>query len=128
MKKTRFYYCPICGNIVEKVMDSGNDLECCGRTMMELLPGITDGKTEWHVPCCEIKDNIVHVKIGEQPHPMTEEHHIVWVEIVTSCGMSRKYLKPDTPAEVCFALCENEKICCVYAYCNKHKLWKLTVE
>lgn len=128
MKKARFYYCPICGNIVEKVHDSGNDIECCGRPMLELSAGITDGKTEWHVPFCEMKDGVLHVRVGEQEHPMTEEHHIEWVEIVTSMGVARKYFKPGCKPEACFLMHENEKLCAAYAYCNKHKLWKLNVK
>mgnify|MGYP001524418739 CR=1 FL=1 len=27
-------------------------------------------------------------------------------------------------AEVCFALCEGDKVEAVYAYCNLHSLWK----
>lgn len=124
MKKTRFYYCPICGNIVEKVIDSGNDVVCCGRDMMELEPGVTDGKTEWHIPVYEVKDGIVHVKIGENPHPMEKDHYIEWVEIVTTDGIMRKYLGAGEEPKVCFALCKDERLCSVYAYCNKHKLWK----
>ncbi len=124
MKKSRFYYCPICGNIIEKVADSGNNVVCCGKTMVELEAGVTDGKTEWHIPVYEIKDNVVHVKIGENPHPMEKEHYIEWVEIVTTMGIARKYLDPGETPEICFGLCGDEKLCSVYAYCNKHKLWK----
>lgn len=127
MNKVRFYYCPICGNIVEKVIDSGNDMECCGRTMLELVPGVTDGKHEWHVPVCEINGNVIHVKIGELPHPMDKDHYIEWIEIVTTQGISRKCLAPGNASKMCFALCEDEKVCSIYAYCNRHKLWKLKV-
>lgn len=124
MSKVRYYYCSVCGNVIEKVCDSGNDLVCCGRSMMELEAGVTDGKTEWHVPVCKINENMVEVSVGENPHPMDPDHYIQWIEIVTNKGSARKYLEPgDTPI-VHFTLCDGEKVCTVYAYCNKHKLWK----
>lgn len=124
MKKNRFYYCQVCGNIIEKVCDSGNDLECCSRTMQGLQAGVTDGKTEWHVPQCVVNGNKVEVRIGEKPHPMEEDHYIEWVELVTNKGIYRKYLKPDDEPCVRFMICDEEEVCKVYAYCNKHKLWK----
>lgn len=127
MSKPRFYYCPVCGNIVEKVSDSGNDIECCARTMIELQAGITDGKTEWHLPVCEVKGNIICVKIGENPHPMDDNHYIEWVEIVTNMGIARKYFEPGMRPEACFSLYGGEKLCAVYAYCNLHKLWKIDI-
>ena len=126
MSKTKFYYCSVCGNIIEKVHDSGNDLECCGRTMMELEAGTSDGKVEYHVPICSVDGNLVKVKIGAEPHPMTNDHFIQWVEITTDKGVARKYLEPSDTPEVHFTLCDGEKVCSIYAYCNKHKLFKAT--
>lgn len=124
MSELTFYYCKVCGNIVEKINDSGNDLICCARDMQELEPGTTDGKVEWHVPVVEISGDTVTVKIGENPHPMEKDHYIQWIEIATDKGIARKYLEPGDTSEVHFKLCEGEKVCEVYAYCNKHKLWK----
>lgn len=126
MSKTRFYYCSVCGNIIEKVHDSGNELVCCARTMMELEPGTTDGKLEWHVPVCNLKGNLLEIKIGQNPHPMESDHFIQWVEIATNKGVARKYLEPGDEPVVHFTLCDGEKVCSIYAYCNKHKLWKAT--
>lgn len=124
MGKKCFYYCTVCGNIIEKIHDSGNDVTCCMKTMVELEPGTTDGKAEFHVPVCKQEGNKVKICIGQEPHPMTEEHHIEWVQIVTNKGVGRQYLKPGDKPEACFHLCEDEKICEIYAYCNLHKLWK----
>lgn len=124
MSKKRFYYCEVCGNIVEKVHDSGNDLECCARTMRELEAGTTDGKKESHVPVCTIKDNKLEVRIGENPHPMEKDHYIQWIEVVTNKGIMRRFLEPGDEPVVHFKLCDGEKVCGVYEYCNIHKLWK----
>ena len=121
----KFYYCEICGNIVEKVHDSGNDLTCCNQTMKELIPGVTEGKVEYHIPVCEhVKKNVLEVRIGKEMHPMEDEHYIQWIEVITDKGEMRRRLHPGDEPVVRFHLCDDEKVCGVYAYCNKHKLWK----
>lgn len=127
MKKGRFYYCSVCGNIIEKVHDSGNDLECCARTMNILESGITNANPETHVPVCKKEGNNVTITIGNEAHPMTKEHHIEWVEIVTNKGWARKYLSADEQPVVKFSVQDDEEILKIYAYCNIHKLWKCTI-
>lgn len=61
-KRIRFYYCTICGNIVEKVYASGNIISCCGKSMVELEAGTSDGKVEFHVPAFHIS----HIRFS--PH------------------------------------------------------------
>lgn len=57
--KTKFYLCPVCGNVLVKIEDSGVTPHCCGREMVELEPGTTDASLEKHVPvlsfspCCK---------------------------------------------------------------------------
>ena len=119
----RFLRCELCGNIVAVVEDSGVNIVCCGQDMTELKPGTTDGATEKHVPVFEVKDNVVHVRVGETEHPMASEHMIQWISIRTDRGNQRKELKEGTKPEACFALCEGEKLLNVYAYCNIHGLW-----
>ena len=128
MCEKKYYVCEVCGNIVEKVHDSGNELMCCMRTMQELEAGTTDGKVEYHIPVCKLKHNELKVKIGKEPHPMEDKHYIQWVSVITDKGEMRKYLKPGDEPEVCFHLCDDEKVCEIYAYCNLHKLWKLKIE
>ena len=119
-----FYYCKHCGNIVVKVKDSGAPLICCGKKMEVLNPNINDGAKEKHVPVYEVKDNIVHVKVGEVAHPMIPEHYIEWIVLQTKNGVQRKELNPGDKPEACFALCDGDEVEAVYAYCNLHGLWK----
>ena len=124
MKKKQFLYCQICGNIVEKVYDSGNVLTCCSKNMMELEAGVTDGKVEFHVPVCEMNGTHVTIKIGQEPHPMETDHYIEWIEVVTDKGVIRRFFRPGDKPKFEFELEADEKICTIYSYCNKHKLWK----
>ena len=72
---TKFYVCPVCGNVIVKLVDSGVTPSCCGQTMKELVPNTTDGKVEAHVPVFErTSPGTIMVSIGSTPHPMTREH------------------------------------------------------
>lgn len=133
----KFYKCSICNNIVGKIVDSGNPLSCCGRQMEELQSGMTDGAVEKHVPVCKIEDGVVHVKVGEQPHPMTDMHHILFIAIETTRGMQIKFVwneaeskscEDNCEAECCFKLCKGEKLIAAYEYCNLHGLFKCDCE
>ena len=120
----KFFRCEHCGNIIEMVEDKGVPVVCCGQRMTELVAGTSDGAREKHVPVYEVKDNIVHVKVGEVAHPMIPEHYIEWIVLQTKNGVQRKELNPGDKPEACFALCDGDEFEAVYAYCNLHGLWK----
>lgn len=120
----KYYICEHCGNIITKVKDSGVPVVCCGQKMTELVPGVTDAAVEKHVPVYEVKDNKVSVCVGSVEHPMIEQHFIEWVSIHTNKGIQIEHLIPETEPKVEFALCEDENVEEVYAYCNLHGLWK----
>ena len=120
----KYYVCEHCGNIVEKVVDKGVPVMCCGQKMTEMVPGTSDGAAEKHVPVVEVEGNVVTVKVGEVEHPMLEEHYIGWVVIKTEQGMQRQYLKAGEKPEVVFVLAEGDKLLETYEWCNLHGLWK----
>ena len=120
----KFFRCEHCGNIIEMGEDKGVPVVCCGQRMTELVAGTSDGAREKHVPVYEVKDNIVHVKVGEVAHPMIPEHYIEWIVLQTKNGVQRKELNPGDKPEACFALCDGDEVEAVYAYCNLHGLWK----
>ena len=120
----KYYVCEHCGNIVEKVVDKGVPVVCCGQPMTEMIPGTSDGAAEKHVPAVEVEGNVVKVKVGEVEHPMLPEHYIGWVAIETEQGMQRKYLKAGEKPEATFVLAEGDKLIATYEWCNLHGLWK----
>lgn len=120
----KFLKCEICGNVVASVEDSGASISCCGAEMTEIEPNTADAATEKHVPVFSREGRLVRVSVGETDHPMTREHFISWIAVMTTGGNQRKELKPGDRPSVCFALCEGEEITAVYAYCNVHGLWK----
>ncbi|NLC48667.1 MAG: desulfoferrodoxin [Tenericutes bacterium] len=125
-EELKFYICKHCGNVIVKLENSGVPVVCCGEKMGELVPGTVDASVEKHIPVVEIVDDTVNVKVGDVPHPMTEEHYISWILIVTQSGYQVKYLNINKEAEASFKV--DEKVLEVYEYCNIHGLWKKTVE
>lgn len=120
----KFYRCAHCGNIVAMIKDSGVVPFCCGEVMKEINANTVDASQEKHLPIFKEESNIVHVQVGSVEHPMSEEHYIEWIMIVTDQGRQRKKLKPNDKPQASFAILENEILLEVYAYCNLHGLWK----
>ncbi len=122
--EVKYLICKTCGKIVSVVKDSKVPAMCCGAKMEELIAGTTDASLEKHVPVYSVSGYRVLVNVGAVSHPMTEEHFIEWVTVVTTRGVHTKYLTPNTKPSVEFALTDNETVKEVYAYCNLHSLWK----
>lgn len=121
-----YYLCPICGNLLETINASGQTPTCCGRSMRAFEPGGTDGPKEKHVPVVTVHGTIVYVKVGSECHPMTDEHHIEWISILTNKGYQRTHLLPTEKPEALFQIDCDERIIAVYAHCNIHGLWRTT--
>ena len=124
MKKLRFFRCQHCGNIIVKIVDSKVPVMCCGEIMKELTPNTTDAAQEKHLPVVEKTKNLVNVKIGSIPHPMTEEHYIQFVVLKSDKNVYVHEFNPNDAPETNFTIAPSEKVEEVYAYCNLHSLWK----
>lgn len=127
IKELKLYRCDICGNVVCMVKDSSVNPVCCGEQMTAIEENITDGAGEKHVPEIRIKGNNVNVLVGKVPHPMTADHYIGWIVLLTSRGIYARCLKPDDYADAAFEIRSDEKVTAAYAWCNIHGLWKQTV-
>jgi len=128
MSKDRiFYVCEHCGNLVEMVRNAGVPMICCGQKMTCLEPKTEDGGFEKHLPVVTVEGNSVRVVVGETRHPMTEEHQIMWVCLITDRGTQRKQLAVGDAPIVAFTTV-NEKPLAVYAYCNLNGLWKAEIQ
>ncbi len=90
---------------------------------MELKANTTDAAIEKHVPVIEIKENEATVKVGSVTHPMTVEHHIAFIVLVTDKRTLLKELDNTGLPETTFLLEKNEKVIKAYEYCNLHGLW-----
>ena len=120
---TKFFKCRHCGNVVEKVVDSGVAVVCCGEKMEELIPNTVDASGEKHVPVVtNLGDGRIKVEVGSVHHPMEKEHHIAFIYVETERGGIRVNLK-DEPVAVVYV--GEERVTAVYEYCNLHGLWKV---
>lgn len=128
MGEKKFYICKHCGNMIGMIKSSGVNVVCCGDPMTELKPNTVEASQEKHLPVVTIEGDIVKVKVGSVEHPMTEEHHIVWIYLETEQGGQRKKLAVGSKPEAEFALAGGDKVVGVYEYCNLHGLWLTKVE
>jgi len=124
-KNTVFYKCPICGNVIGLIKGDINHVRCCGKEMELLVANSEDASVEKHVPVYEKVEDEIVVKVGEVEHPMEKEHYIEWIAQVSDNQTTRVRLYPEQSTEVRFKYIPKSVL---YAYCNKHGLWKKDVE
>lgn len=91
--------------------------------MTELVANTVDASLEKHVPVADVLDDRVAVSVGEAPHPMSTDHWIQWIYLMTDQGGHRYALDPGMPPQTSFCLKPGEHPLAVYAYCNLHGLW-----
>lgn len=84
-----------------------------------------EGAGEKHLPVVIVENDVVTVSVGSVHHPMTDEHSIAWVWIQTKLGEQYAKLAAGSEPIVKFALLPQDKLECVFAYCNQHGLWKV---
>ena len=116
MTRSLFYVCPVCGNAIRSVGEAV--VSCCGVTLPPLEPEAPDGE---HAVRTERVEDEYYVTVD---HPMTKEHYISFLAAVSDGGTEFVKLYPEWSAEARF------KTRCVkylYAYCNRHGLFRLRV-
>lgn len=94
---------------------------------VELKANSTDAAVEKHVPVIEVNNQDVKVTVGSTLHPMSEEHYISHIILVTDRESLMKNLKPGDEPIATFKLAQGEKVVEAYAYCNLHGLWVKTL-
>ena len=135
------FKCKVCGYVYDPAVNNNitfenlpEDWKCpiCGATKSEFEivhvkgePQTGGEAQEKHVPVIENKDGKVLVKIGAVPHPMTPEHHIVWVEIRDSNkSISKKNIESSTEPVALFDNIGYKEGLKAYAFCNLHGVWE----
>ena len=120
-----FYNCPICGNIIGLIEGNIEHITCCGKQMEAMIANTTDASVEKHVPVYEKVEDELVVKVGAVEHPMEKHHYIMWIAQVTEDKITRVKLYPEQATEARFPYIKGATL---YAYCNKHGLWKKVIE
>lgn len=113
MLRCKFYFCPICGNIIHATGDTL--VSCCGITLPPLEaeePDSTHGITVLQVE----DEHFVTVH-----HPMTKEHHICFMAYVSDDRLQMVRLYPEGNPETRLQL---RGMGWLYYCCNQHSLFK----
>jgi transcriptional regulator with XRE-family HTH domain len=113
MLRSKFYVCPICGNVIHTLGDTV--VCCCGITLPALEAEEADD--DHAVTIENVEDEhfiIVH-------HPMTKQHYISFVAYVTSDRLQMVKLYPEGNAETRMQLRGKGYL---YYYCNRHGLFR----
>ena len=123
----RFFFCESCGNLLLAAIASGIIPYCCDEEMTLLTPNTTDGNHEAHLPVVErVGRGRLFITVGSKFHPMTSEHNIRFVCLVTTEECIIRYLDvKDIPSvEICYSGVP----LAAYAYCNIHGLWRTDIQ
>ena len=113
MLRTKFYVCPVCGNILHAMGDVL--VSCCGITLPALEAEPFD---EAHTVTIEKVEDEHFITVC---HDMTKQHYISFLAYVTSDRMQFVKLYPEGNAETRFHLRGRGFL---YGYCNRHGLMK----
>lgn len=113
MLRTKFYVCPVCGNILHAMGDVL--VSCCGITLPALEAEPFD---EDHALTIEKVEDEHFVSVR---HDMTKQHYISFLAFVTSDRMQFVKLYPEGNAETRLHLRGRGFL---YGYCNRHGLMK----
>ena len=105
------------------IKDGGVVPICCGDPMQELKANSVDAAGEKHVPIIEKTSDQITVKVGSVPHPMSPEHHIEWIVLLSGDEILTTKLKPETSPQATFNPTNPGNDITAYAYCNLHGLW-----
>ena len=112
--RSRFYVCPVCGNVIRTVGEAV--ISCCGITLPPLEAEEAD---EEHAVSAEKADDEYYVRTE---HPMTKEHYISFLAAVSDQGVQFVKLYPEGNAEARF---KRSRVKVLYAYCNRHGLFRV---
>ena len=116
MQKSKFYVCPVCGNVI---FASGEGaFSCCG---VQLPPLEAEQDEEAHKIVTETIEGDLFVSMQ---HPMDKTHFISFFAFVLSDRAQLVKLYPEQDASARFPVRGRGTL---YAYCNRHGLFSKRV-
>ena len=112
MHKSRFYVCPVCGNVIFAAGEGA--FSCCG---VQLPPLEREEDDAEHVILTERMEDDFFVSLS---HPMEKTHYISFFAYVSADRVQLIKLYPEQNAEARFPARGRGTL---YAYCNHHGLF-----
>ena len=119
--KLEIYKCEICGNVIEITHEGIGTLVCCNQEM-KLLSEHEPSMDDAHYAHIE-KESEIQKRVFFH-HPMTNEHYIEYIEIISNDKkyIKRKFLYIDDNPEISFK-CDCREGFYVRLYCNLDGVW-----
>jgi len=116
VKRTKFYVCKKCGNILTSLGDS--EILCCGRRLSPLLPKPTD---DAHKLTNDAVEDDYYITFS---HPMTKEHYISFASYVRFDRILTIKLYPEQDGELRLPQMRGGKL---YFYCTRDGLFEASI-
>ena len=116
MLRSKFYVCPICGNIFHSMGEAV--IHCHG---VQLTPAQAEETDENHIILIEKVEDDYFIQID---HEMTKKHYISFVAAMSADNMQMTKLYPEGNAEVRFPTRGVRKI---FFYCNRDGLFYINI-
>ena len=114
MLRSKFYVCPVCGNVIHSMGEAA--IHCHG---ILLTPLEAEPADERHKIFIERVEDEYYVRID---HSMTKEHYISFVAAASSDQMQMVKLYPEGNAEARFKIRGVKRI---FYYCNRDGLFSI---
>ena len=114
MLRSKFYVCPVCGNVIHSMGEAA--IHCHG---ILLTPLEAEPADERHMLSIERVEDEYYVRID---HSMTKEHYISFVSAASSDEIQMVKLYPEGNAEARFKIRGVRRI---FYYCNRDGLFSI---
>ena len=112
MKKTAFYICPDCGNVVAAMADAA--VSCCGKRLEASQPQKAEGEDRLTV---ETVENDLFITSG---HPMSKDHYITFAALLTGDSLILRRQYPEWGLQVRIPAIGHGRL---LWYCSRHGLF-----
>ena len=116
MLRSKFYVCPICGNIIHTMGEAV--IHCHG---VLLTPCVAEETDENHMIFVERVEDEYYVRIN---HEMTKQHYISFIAAMSADRIQMVKLYPEGNAEARFQIRGMRKI---FFYCNRDGLFAMNI-
>lgn len=114
MMRSRFYVCPVCGNVIHCMGESV--IHCHG---VQLTPAEAEHTDEKHAVVIKRVEDEYYIRIE---HEMTKQHYISFIAAVSSDRIQMVKLYPEGDAQARFKINGVKNI---YFYCNRDGLFSV---
>lgn len=112
MKKTRFYICPTCGNIITALADAS--VSCCGKKLTPLQAQPADPDQRLRV------EDVENELFITSDHPMTKQHYIAFVALLNDDSILLRKQYPEWGLQLRMPALPHGTL---YWYCTEHGLF-----